>query len=137
MKSLFLFLLVPLLTCAAIAEPKAPARPATVEEIPQNPQTEKELKAWLQGTKWITDDTKRLECVFRETRFETPLSKPTYTVKERRMVVINWGKGVKVRCVISEDLTSMKEMEGMNVVYKFDGRIPAEERKTKLNPGGR
>ena len=126
-----LFLLLAMLVAPAFAGPReseAPRAALSREEIPVVPDTEKELKAWLDGTKWLTDDERRLPCIFKGNRFETPMDKPTFSVKSRRMIVVNWGRGVKIRCVFDDQCTTMRELDGENHVFKFEGRIPEEDR---------
>ena len=104
------------------------------EKVPMDPQSADELRVWLERTKWMTGENFQHACFFRGNKFETPLAKPSFTVKGRRALIMNWGKGVKVRCVIDEDLTTMTEVDGLKSVFKFEGRLPAEEKPSRLSP---
>lgn len=127
-------ILLTLMALPALAEPKAPVRTGEIAEIPLEPKTEKELKAWLEGTKWYTDDNRKVPIVFRDGRFETPLHKGTYTVDKPRVIVMNWGKGTKVRCLLDEQCAKMTELDGEKHVFLFDGRLPADEAKPSRLP---
>jgi len=128
MKSLFL--LLPLLALSAMAEPKARAT-----ENPPLPKTEKELKTWLDRTKWISQDGNKLLLTFNGLHFETPVSKGTFSVDKPRLIVMKWEKGAKIRCLLDEQGGKLTEIDGRKNVFLFDSRVPEEEAKpSKLPP---
>jgi hypothetical protein len=104
------------------------------EEIPLVPTTEKELKAWMEGTKWYSEAGGKVPITFAGGKFETPLHKGSYTVDKPRVIILNWGKGTKIRCVLDEQCTKMTELDGEKNVFHFDGRKPAEETKPSRLP---